>query len=41
VYHLAIEPGGGVPIAQVHDALREFVATRVRPTCVDWLPVSC
>ncbi|MBB5153507.1 hypothetical protein BJ970_001041 [Saccharopolyspora phatthalungensis] len=35
---MVMPPGAELPIAQAHEAQREFVRTGQRPTCVDWVP---
>ncbi|MBK1785152.1 Imm1 family immunity protein [Prauserella cavernicola] len=32
------DPGSEVPIATVRTAVREYIATKQRPTCVQWVP---
>ncbi|GAA3843446.1 hypothetical protein GCM10022243_07430 [Saccharothrix violaceirubra] len=43
VYHSDSEEfdaGSGIPVETLTSALKEFLATAQRPTCVDWTPAS-
>ncbi|PKW16718.1 Imm1 family immunity protein [Saccharopolyspora spinosa] len=33
---MVMSPHAELPIARVHEALREFARTQQRPTCIDW-----
>lgn len=35
-HHFCFSPGGEEPIDVVHEAVREYVRTTQRPTCVEW-----
>ena len=37
-HHFPQRPGTEVPIDLVYQAVREYVATEQRPTCLEWVP---